>query len=165
MAADERAHVLRLVDTRQGIREVGKKLSTLKFLLQLKTGMKWKSYDSPALEGAKAGGSFILTSEVVKGVAYNELIEGGILSELKIKWGGRDMKVMSLYRPSIEQADGSLRRAGGKLVGKDVDVAIIEALESSMSTPNALLMGDFNLDRISAARFLLKAGVRNALCD
>ena len=82
VAADERAHVLCLVDTRQCMREVGKKLSTLKFLLQLKTGM------SPAPEGAKAGGSFILTSEVVKGVAYNELIEGGILSELNIKWGG-----------------------------------------------------------------------------
>ena len=70
--------------------EAGKKLSTLKFLLQLKTGMKWKSYDSPVPEGAKAGGSLILISEVVKSVAYNEIIGGGILSELKVKWGNNE---------------------------------------------------------------------------
>ncbi len=75
------------------------------------------------------------------------------------------MKVISLYRPSSEQAEGSLRKAGGKLVGKDLEGAIQEALELSMSNPTTLLMGDFNLDRTSAARYLLKAGVRNALCE
>jgi hypothetical protein len=102
VAADERAHVLCLVDTRQGMVEAGKKLSTLKFLLQLKTGMKWSSHNSPAPAGAKAGGSFILTSEVVKVVSYSEIIAGGILSGLKIKWGHKDMKVISLYTPSAE---------------------------------------------------------------
>jgi hypothetical protein len=165
VAADERAHVICIVDTRQDDNDAGKKLSTLKFLLQLKTGMKWKSFHSPPPSGAKAGGSFSLISEMVKSSSYIDLIGGGILTELKIRWGGKDLKVLSIYRPAVDQADGSLRKAGNKMVGKDLDVAISEALEVSMTNPNSLLGGDFNLDRISTARFLLKAGIRNALCD
>ena len=42
---------------------------------------------------------------------------------------------------------------------------IIELLELEASNPNTMIGGDFNLDRISVARLLLKAGIRNALCD
>ena len=65
--------------------------------------MKWKPYFAPTLKSAKAGGAFILASEMVKVQSFTEMIRGGILSELKIRWGKKEMKIISIYRPSPDQ--------------------------------------------------------------
>jgi hypothetical protein len=159
-AQQEGVNVICIVDTKQDNISAPQKIKTLAFYLYTNTGRRWDGIYSPTIKGLKVGGTFIMVSDQMRIIKHNCLIEGGILDELVVKWGGKELKVQSIYRPVAESGKGSLRGASNKILGSDLDTCLVEKIGACLAEKNSILGGDFNLDRTSASRFLLKAGSR-----
>ena len=96
---------------------------------------------------------------------FLEILPGGVLSGVKGNWGKYKINVGLLYRPSNGGGAGSLRQKAKSILGKELDMGIIEAIRGMSTQGNLLLGGDFNLDVHSAAKMLSKAGLKNSLCE
>jgi hypothetical protein len=48
-------------------------------------------------------------------------VEGGILNEVNVVWGKKNTKIISIYRPSADTMEGSLRKNIVKQFGGDLD--------------------------------------------
>ena len=96
---------------------------------------------------------------------FTQLIEGGILNEIKLGWGPNEIKIISMYRPCADQLEGSLRRLATDALGGNLDDKLVEHLGEATGNPRTMLGGDFNLEPISAARFPLRAGLRNSISE
>ena len=143
-----------------GRNKLSEKKSALAFFLHIKTGKTWTGEFFPTLKGVKVGGAFIDQAKVV---GYKSLVEGGILNEVNVMWGKKLMKIISIYRSSSDNLEGSLRKNIDKQCGGDLDSKISEVI-AHVSNDRTIIGGDFNLDTLSVARFMLKSGIRGSLC-
>ena len=125
VAQQEGVNVICITDTKQDAISAPQKIKTLEFYLYTNTGRRWNGVYTPTIKGLKVGGSFILASDQVRVIKHNRLIEGGVLDELVIKWGGKELKVQSIYRPVAESGKGSLRGALNKIIGADLDACLV----------------------------------------
>jgi len=133
-------------------------LSTIKRI----TGKTWRGkIESRPSRRSKCsvGGDIVFFSDRCSKVVKSTIIPIGIATALKLVWGGREIRVISVYRPyeSPPGALGSLRNAACKIVDNFED-SFWEGIlaETDIKT---LIGGDFNLegaavdDRIGASSF------------
>ena len=144
---------------------MGKKLSSLLFFLEIKTKLKWRGKVFPTINGAEAGGAIIAVSDRFMDAKFLEVLPGGVLSGVKGNWGKYKINVGLLYRPSNGGGVGSLSQKAKSIIGKELDLGIIEAIRGMSTQGNLLLGGDFNLDIHSTAKMLSKADLKNSLCE
>ena len=165
LTAAEGASIIGITDTRIKVTDMGKKLSTLLFFLEIKTKLKWRGKAYPMIAGAESGGSILAVSDRFMDAKFTEILPGGILTGVKGNWGKFKLNIGLLYRPSMGKGTGSLRQKAKAIIGKELDQGIIESIGGMALQGNLLLGGDFNLDVHSAARMLSKAGLKNSLCE
>ena len=87
LAAIEGANILGITDTRIKMTEMGKKLSTLLFFLEVKTKLKCRGKVFPMINGAESGGTIIAVSDRFMDAKFTEVLPGGILTSVKRNWG------------------------------------------------------------------------------
>ena len=51
-----------------------------------------------------------MVSEQAKVIGFESLVDGGILNEVNVVWGKKTTKIISIYRPSSDSLEGSLKR-------------------------------------------------------
>ena len=124
LVATEGANIVGITDTRIKASDMGKKLSTLIFFLEIKTKLKWRGKAFPMIPGAEAGGSILAVSDRFMDAKFSEILPGGILSGVKGNWGKFKMNIGLLYRPSMGTGAGSLRQKAKSLIGKELDQGI-----------------------------------------
>ena len=150
LAAIEGASVIGITDVRINGSEMGKKLSSLLFFLEIKTKLKWRGKVFPTINGAEAGGAIIVVSDRFMDAKFLEILPGGVLSGVKGNWGKYKINVGLLYRPSNGGGAGSLRQKAKSILGKELDMGIIEAIRGMSTQGNikkTLVEFLFSMDR------------------
>ena len=113
------------------------------------TGKTWGGkieYRASRKSKCTVGGDILFFSDLCSKVVKTALLPLGTASRLKLVWGGKEYRIVSVYRPydSPSSSVGSLRSAMNKVTADFEETFWSLVLKDSEVT--TVIGGDFNMD-------------------
>jgi exonuclease III len=145
LASSSKVDIICVTDSRiDKHREVSAVDSFAKILLS-KTDKIWRGSVSPKLRRERVGGDIIMFSNLVCRPKITHTIPYGVLSNLDCRWGSKDISIISIYRPTMNDEPGSLRTITETAISSNLENRIWKTISERSDLGPCYIAGDFNL--------------------